>query len=302
MVEKKKELLKKTDQAVKTTESWGAFFSGISGFFATVTVFSAAMTAAIVEVFEFVSAYGWAGWVLAAFPAALVVALLCLALAWIWHFFPKGWGKNKEEIVGGAKYTDFVDSTDKTDEIRANLTQKLDKDRAAHEKKLDEVSQKLTALDQRIDTLKNHMAINFGAVAEMHEAQRLLKDFEPLTDKLKAQALSLTKLPMTENWHVDFKEWERLLNRWCQVGGSYRPEICKEIIEVNTDSFKSDNWTSKVNEISNSDDQLAYKKFKLLERNFSDFHGEVLGTVQYRAWNTFSGQGTDAKYVRRFEY
>jgi len=304
MVDKKKQLLKKTDNLVKTTESWWAFGSLLYNskwllFFVATT--AATMTAALGQIFTYISSFGWAGWFLASIPIFFTCLLLWLLIAWLIHLRPRPTVDTQiknENLVTNAN----VDVEKQIDHLREFLFQELGKDRATYNKKLDALSEKVTAVDFRIDTSKDRMAINFGAVAQMHDAQAELMHFEPLTNEIKEIAEHLSNLPLSETWHEEFMEWKKKLNHWVTFPEKYHSKSYNHILSIDTDLLKSEHWTDKVNSIDNSDDALEYKKFRIMYRGFDESHEKATSIIRYKAWNTFSGQGVARNYVDRFKF
>ncbi len=161
---------------------------------------------------------------------------------------------------------------------------------------------KIQAVNSRIDTLKDMMAINMGAMAEMHDAQAELQFFEPLTHEIKLDADNLSKLPLSKSWHEDFDKWEKKLKHWVTFPEKYHPDKFDYSLAFDHNLLKSEHWSKQVNAIKNSDDSLAYKKFRILLRYFEDNEEKANSIIRYKAWNTFSGQGVSTKYVNRFKY
>jgi len=297
---KEKTLIKKADNAVKTTESWMSFAGTLweaKGFFTPVVVLATTMIAALLDIVTL----GWGYAVFAGIGLFILASLVCLGISWIWHLRP---GNNKYKksisIASSGDEDKAVGFEDLRNTVQGVVNQmKLNEVELCE--KLDSFKEETNrAIDALFQNKKVSDALKFGQLAAIQDAKKGLWEQSSIWREIEAITEILDTKEPIELFEQEFTEWKEKVDAWHSGISAHINYPSKDIFKIDPEKLKSRHWQDWVNNISNGDLQLAVKQFAILKKRVEKIHYRYLMELEGSANQTFNGSGARTQFVDRF--
>ena len=261
---RKKSVIRRTDGAVKTVESWWALGSALweaRGFVTIISTTAALFASAVYSVFDWINAFGWAGWVLAAIPGFIVSALLANLAHWVWHKMKL---RSIAEAVANNRVNEDIEEAD--DDLKTHVSEQIESLRNEQRDFIRNAESVFRALDQK-DSIDAHLR-------EISVRQYDL--YRPMNAKGK---------PFNyDQWQEGWEIWKSIVERFCATLQKHYEEgdLWEKVETVSVQKMKDYEWDFDEAIFPTLESIENFKMFRLQHMNYQE---HVIGKAlkAYRA-------------------
>jgi hypothetical protein len=177
MKQKPRALLEKTDKGVKTTEAWWSFLKALwedsKPFLGLLLSGAALIGSALQSVFQWISQYGWAGWIFAGVAGLMSVCVLSFLVSAVWYV---------ALVVRDRRHSH-------TNQVHGMLSQAPEGENAAIHNQIEELQKHLEGVTQALGSsewIRNNAFEEFRS-----ELLELKRHFSKIDDALRPKTVGL---------------------------------------------------------------------------------------------------------------